>query len=61
MLRRVDLVSTDVSEEGSASVIRGTRICELGTTLAMTSNRSVRQLLVMTSISSRCPLVSSYC
>jgi hypothetical protein len=39
MLRRVVLVITDVSEELSASVIRVTRICELGTTLAITSNR----------------------
>jgi hypothetical protein len=39
MLRRVALVRTDVSEELSASVIRVTRIGELGTTLAVTSNR----------------------
>jgi hypothetical protein len=38
MLRRVALVRTDVSEEPSAS-IRVTRIGELGTTLAVTSNR----------------------
>jgi hypothetical protein len=38
MLRRVPLARTDVSEELSAS-IRMTRICELGTTLAVTSNR----------------------
>jgi hypothetical protein len=37
MLRRVDLIGTDVSEELSASVIRVTRIRELGTTLAVTS------------------------
>jgi hypothetical protein len=37
MLRRVDLVRTDVSEELSAS-IRVTRIGELGTTLDVTSN-----------------------
>jgi hypothetical protein len=40
MLRRVALVRTDVSEESSASIIRVTRIGELGT-LAVTSNRSV--------------------
>jgi hypothetical protein len=34
MLRRVVLVSTDVSEEHSASFIRVTRIGELGTPLA---------------------------
>jgi hypothetical protein len=39
MLRRVDLVRTDVSEELSASFIWVTRIDELGTTLAVTSNR----------------------
>jgi hypothetical protein len=39
MLRRMALVSTDVSEELSASFIRVTRIGELGTTLAVTSNR----------------------
>jgi hypothetical protein len=39
MLRRVALVRTDVSEEFSAYFIRVTRIGELGTTLAVTSNR----------------------
>jgi hypothetical protein len=39
MLRRVTLVRTDVSEKLSASIIRLTRIGELGTTLAVTSNR----------------------
>jgi hypothetical protein len=39
MLRRVVLVRTDVSEELSASFIRVTRIGELGTILAVTSNR----------------------
>jgi hypothetical protein len=39
MLRHVALVKTDVSEEFSASIIRVTRIGELGTTLAVTSNR----------------------
>jgi DNA-binding TFAR19-related protein (PDSD5 family) len=39
MLRRVALVRTDVSEELSASFIRVTRIGEIGTTLAVTSNR----------------------
>jgi hypothetical protein len=38
-LRRVALIRTDVSEEFSASIIRVTRIGELGTTLAITSNR----------------------
>jgi hypothetical protein len=39
MLRHVALVGTDVSEELSASFIRVTRIGELGTTIAVTSNR----------------------
>jgi hypothetical protein len=38
MLRCVALVKTDVSEEFSANFIRVTRIIELGTTLAVTSN-----------------------
>jgi hypothetical protein len=43
MLRRVALVRADVSEELSASFIRVTRIGELGTTLAVTSNRCTLQ------------------
>jgi hypothetical protein len=39
MWRRVALVRIDVSEELSASIIRVTRIGELGTTLAVTSNQ----------------------
>jgi hypothetical protein len=39
MLRRVALVRTDVSEELIASTMRVTRIGEVGTTLAVTSNR----------------------
>jgi hypothetical protein len=39
MLHRVAHVRTDVSEEPSASIIRVTRMNELGTTLAVTSNR----------------------
>jgi hypothetical protein len=38
-LHRVALVITDVSEELSASYIRVTTIGELGTTLAVSSNR----------------------
>jgi hypothetical protein len=48
MLRRVALVRTDVLEELSASIIRVTRVGELGTTLAITSNR--RTLLVIASV-----------
>jgi hypothetical protein len=51
MLRRVVLVRTDVSEELSASFIRVTRIGELGTTLAVTSNlRTLRRLLVTATV-----------
>jgi hypothetical protein len=54
MLRRLALVRTDVSEEFNTSFIRVTRIGELGTTLAVTSNgrtlRSVRQLPVRDSV-----------
>jgi hypothetical protein len=39
MLRRGALVRTDIPEELNASIIRVTRIDELGTTLAATSNR----------------------
>jgi hypothetical protein len=39
ILRRVALVRTDFSEELSASFIRVARIGELGTPLAVTSNR----------------------
>jgi hypothetical protein len=47
MLRRVVLVRTDVSEELSASFISVTRMGELGTTLAVTSNRrTLRRILV---------------
>jgi hypothetical protein len=39
MLRGVAPVRTDVSEELGASIVRVTRTGELGTTLAVTSNR----------------------
>jgi hypothetical protein len=39
MLPRLALVRTDVSDELSASIIKVTRIGELGTTLALTSNQ----------------------
>jgi hypothetical protein len=48
MLCRVAHVRTDVSEELSASFIRGTRIGELGTTLSVL--RSVRRLPVTASV-----------
>jgi hypothetical protein len=64
MLRRVALVRTDVTEELSASFISETRIGELGTTLAVTSNgrtlvflRSVLQLLVRASVVPSSPII----
>jgi hypothetical protein len=45
MLRHVALVRADVSEELSASFIRVTKIGELGTTQAETSNRRCNQQL----------------
>jgi hypothetical protein len=45
MLRCLAIVRTDVSEELSASFIRVTRIGELGTTLAVTSNRRTLRFL----------------
>jgi hypothetical protein len=51
MLHRVALVRTNVSEELSDSIIGVTRMGELGTTLAVASNRflhSVRRLVVTT-------------
>jgi hypothetical protein len=46
MLRHVALVRADVSEERIASTIRVTRMGELGTTLAVTSDRSVLPIRV---------------
>jgi hypothetical protein len=65
MLRRVAFVRTDVSQELSASIIRVTRIGELGTTLTVTSNRrthfvflrSVRRLLVTASVIASSPIL----
>jgi hypothetical protein len=71
MSRRVTLVRTNVSEEPSASFIRVTRIGELGTTLAVTSNRrtlrrnnkwevllrSERRLLVIASVVRSSPIL----
>jgi hypothetical protein len=57
MLHRVALVRTDVSEELSASFIRVT-ICELGTTLAVTSNRRrVRRLLLTANVVPNSPIL----
>jgi predicted hotdog family 3-hydroxylacyl-ACP dehydratase len=67
MFRRVDHVRTDISQEISASVIRVTRMGELGTALAVTSNRrtlrrntflrSVRRLLVTANVVPSSPIL----
>jgi hypothetical protein len=64
MLPRVAVVRTEVSEELSASFIRVTRIDELGTTVAVTSNRpklvflrSVRRLLVTARVVPNSPIL----
>jgi hypothetical protein len=46
MLRRVAFVRTDVSKELSAYFVRVTRIGELGTTLAVTSNRRTQHAIM---------------
>jgi hypothetical protein len=46
LLRHVALVRTDVLEEPSASFITVTRIGELGTTQAATSNRRMQHVSV---------------
>jgi hypothetical protein len=60
MLRRVSLVRTDVSEELS-TYIRVARIGELGTTLAVTSNRHTlrrnTKLLVTASVVPSTPIL----
>jgi hypothetical protein len=67
MLRRVALITADVSQELSASIIRVTRIGELVRTLPVTSNRrtlrrliflrSVRRLLVTANVVSDSPII----
>jgi hypothetical protein len=56
MLRRVTLVRTEVSEELSASIMRVTRIYELGTTLAVSS---VRRLLVTANVVPSSPILDT--
>jgi hypothetical protein len=61
LLRRVALVRTDVSEELSASFIRVTKIGEVGTTLAVTSNRrKLRRNTLVFGIFSQRASVASY-
>jgi hypothetical protein len=55
MFRRVALVKTGVLEELRVSIIRVTRIVELGTTIAVTI--SVRRFLVTANFVSRSPIL----
>jgi hypothetical protein len=59
MLRRVALVRTYVSKERIASIIRVTRICDLGTMLAVSIvfPRSVRRLLVSANVAPGSPIL----
>jgi hypothetical protein len=62
MLRHMAFVRTDVSEERFASIIRMTRIDEIGTRLSVTGNRSfilsnVLWLLVIANIIPRSPIL----
>jgi hypothetical protein len=59
ILHRVALVRTDVWEELSSSLIRVTKIGELGTTLAVTSNRRTLRRNAISPISSKEVLSSS--
>jgi hypothetical protein len=58
-----DAVRTEVSEESVASIIKVIRIGDLGTTLAITSNRSTpqRNIEYVVSISQQRASVASYC
>jgi hypothetical protein len=64
MLRHVTFVRNDVSEQCIASIIRVTRLCELETTLGVTSNprivfpRSVLRLLITVKVHSSPILIS---
>jgi hypothetical protein len=59
MLRRVALIRSDFSEERIASIIAMTGIGELGTTLAVTSNRStLGRNIVTTNVASSPILVT---
>jgi hypothetical protein len=55
MSRRMALIRTDISEEPIATIIRVTRISELGTTLAII--RSVLRLLVTANIVPNSPIL----
>jgi hypothetical protein len=57
-LRPMALVTTDVSEELSVSIIRVTRIGEVGSTLAVTNNRrTLHRLLVTANVIPSVPIL----
>jgi hypothetical protein len=55
MLGRVDLVRTELPEELGASIIRVTSIGELGTTLAVTSNRRTLRINTLVTLMMEAP------
>jgi hypothetical protein len=58
MLRRLILVRTKVSEERIASIIKVTRIGEVGTTLKVIRNQSnLLQLLITTNVVASSPIL----
>jgi hypothetical protein len=57
MLCHLAHVTTDISEECIASMIRPKRIGYLGTTLAVTSNQSMLQLLVTANVLPSLPIL----
>jgi hypothetical protein len=54
LLRRVALVRTDVSEEPGASFTRVTKIGEIGTTQAATSNRRTLRRNIIYKVDQKC-------
>jgi hypothetical protein len=58
MIRSVALLRTDVSEDCSASIIRVTKISELGTLAVISNGRTLRRTTI-TAISSQCTSVAS--
>jgi hypothetical protein len=58
ILRRVALVRTDVSEEVRASIIRVTRLGELGTTLAVPSSPILVNLMTEALSSFEMPILT---
>jgi hypothetical protein len=59
MLRRVALVRTEVLEKRRTSIIRVTRIGELGTMLPVSILRSVHRLLVKANVNPSSPILLS--